>query len=241
LKNNEIVVYWCPFVRDDGFDWNMFYPEPKSLYSELLLQKEKDVAIGNYFMCSAFKERARNTFTLNTPIRSMFKLVDGDIVEKFGLETFSVRGSQFKDKASVTLGLSYGFFSEEPLIMHLNPPFLHKNEYTQKTTLFSGGVDVSKWFRPINIEIFTDMNETVEILEDSPLAYIEFITNKKVVLKRFEINNKIRNIGSACSASVSMKRGVPLYERYKLFTESKQDKILLKEIKKMIIEQQNEK
>lgn len=236
MKSDEIVVYWCPFVRNDGFDWNMFYPEPKTLYSELLLEKEKHSGFGNYFMCSAFKERARNIFILNTPIEAMFRLVDGVVVEKSGLEVYSNRGPQFKDKASITLGLSYGFFSEEPLTMHFNTPFFHKNEYTQKTTLFAGGVDVSKWFRPMNIEVFTGMNETVQILEDSPLAYVEFITNKKVILKRFEINDKMRNIGTACSLSVSVKPLIPLYERYKLFMQSKQDKILLKEIKKNLVE-----
>jgi hypothetical protein len=80
------------------------------------------------------------------------------------------------------------------------------------------------------------MNETVEISSNTPLAYVEFITDKKVILKRFEINDKMRKMGSACALSVSVKRNVPLYERYKLFVNSKQDKILLKEIKKNLVE-----
>jgi hypothetical protein len=237
MKNNEVIVYWCPFVRNDGYDWNMFYPEPKTLYSELLSEKEKNSGVGNYFMCSAFKERAKNIFTLNTIINSTFTLVDGVLVSGDGMEALIRRGPQLKDKASVTLGMSYGFFSEEPLTMHLNPPFLHKSQYTEKTTLFSAGLDISKWFRAINIEVAVNINDTVEILENSPLAYVEFITNKKVVLKRFEINDKIRNIGAACALSVTVKRAIPLYERYKLFMESKQNKILLKEIKKNLVEE----
>jgi hypothetical protein len=240
MKKKEVIVYWCPFVRNDEYDWNMFYPEPKNLYSELLLKKAKTQDVKNngtsYFSCSAFKERSKNIFTLNTPIKSMVRLENGMIADGYGLQANITRSPQFEDKTSVTLGLSYGFFCEEPLTMHLNPPFLHQNSYTQKTNLFAGGMDISKWFRPINIEFSTGMNETVEISSNTPLAYVEFITDKKVILKRFEINDKMRKMGSACALSVSVKRNVPLYERYKLFVNSKQDKILLKEIKKNLVE-----
>jgi hypothetical protein len=67
------------------------------------------------------------------------------------------------------------------------------------------------------------------------MAYFVFNTNEEISLKRFEMNEKLLKIANTCSNSPVWEQFVPLYERYKRFTNSKTNKIVLNEIKRSVV------
>ena len=71
--------------------------------------------------------------------------------------------------------------------------------------------------------------ETGEIEAGEPLGYIEFGTDRKIVLKRFEATDKLHTIGGEI-IHARAKKWKTLGARYELFDRSPMRKIIMKEI-----------
>jgi hypothetical protein len=81
----------------------------------------------------------------------------------------------------------------------------------------------------------------LEVKENEPLFYIEFLTDKKIKLVRFKYNKKLSTYARHCADAPSLFGfGKPLHERYKKFNNSSMNKIVLNEILKNIVEETNE-
>ena len=130
----------------------------------------------------------------------------------------------------VCYNLQHIFFAEEPVLMRLTSPWFHKSPHMQYGSLIPGNYDIGRWFRPINFEYnLWDGGTKLEIEAGEPLAYIEFGTDRKIVLKRFEATEKLHTIGGEIIHARS-KRWKTLASRYELFDRSPMRKIILKEI-----------
>jgi hypothetical protein len=85
------------------------------------------------------------------------------------------------------------FFTEESVKVQQFPPFMHKTEVTKTAYLTAGSFDISKWFRPINLTFQLWQGEnSISLVEGEPVVYINFVTDKKVVFKQFDITEEIR-------------------------------------------------
>ena len=70
-----------------------------------------------------------------------------------------------------------------------------------------------------------------------PLFYLELITNRPVIMKRFNVNKALYRYIIACSqAASSYGPNKPLAERYYKFISTSTDKLVLREIKKNLIQ-----
>ena len=100
-----------------------------------------------------------------------------------------------------------------------------------------GKLNISKWFRYINLEyiLHTGVKE-FKVNKGESLAYVVFNTNKKVNLKRFEMNDKLHSYGLATGTSTKWEPRVPLATRYKRFMETRTNKLVLNEIKKNLVD-----
>ena len=73
------------------------------------------------------------------------------------------------------------------------------------------------------------------ILEDEPLAYVEFKTDSNVKLVRFKMNDTLTKISRTTAMSSSWEGNVPLWKRYLRFSKTRQKDVILNEIRKNVI------
>jgi hypothetical protein len=249
-KDNYVNVYWAPFIHyinghQDG-DWSMLYPDPKNLYSEISKLKVKNPE-GSYLICPAVKNNFKNTFIFKNVLNSEYNYdvnlnpVISPASDKF-LAAEVVHTKSITSGPIFRLSLSYIFFSDEDLETLFFPPMFNKPEYTNYGTIMPGEFNIGSWFRPYNFEIqMWENSGRLIIKEDEPLFYSKFLTNKKINLQRFAMNEKLYNYAYHCSTSSStIKNNISLIERYSRFKESRMKDMILKEIKQNLILKQGE-
>jgi|688.fasta_scaffold173869_2 hypothetical protein len=246
-KLKPLIIYWSPsylMQSDQSQDWNMLYQEPKNLFSELIKNKHVNAGPFQFFSCPAVSGRLKNTFIFYNMLDTFFEYVTNKTgettitnTEPYGLSQTILRPSPLQNSASIRLGLAYTFFSEESVLGFVNAPILHKPNYTNYGTVISGGYDFSKWYRPVTVEILTWKDSgTFKLFKDEPLFYLEMITERPVILKRYVMSKKLQEYSDACVNAPNF-HGLfkPLKERYKIFTSTRTNELVLKEIQKNLI------
>lgn len=252
-EKNPIVIYWSPFtspeVPEIG-DWNMLYPEPELLWVDLAKTKNPHVENSIYpkgttfFSCPAVSTRLRHTYVFRNALHTEYYFDNRDennpivqVTTKRGVGATTRRPSGFKGGMSVEIYLKFLFFSEEPITAMINPPFMHQPEHGKAGTAIPGGMDINGWFRPYVFEIQTYKNQgTIVIPENDPLFYLEVMTDRKIILKRFAMNHQLFEYAQSCSkASERFEKNRLLPERYKMFRQSRTNELVLSEIKKTLL------
>ena len=72
--------------------------------------------------------------------------------------------------------------------------------------------------------------------EHEHMAYFYFLTDDTVELKRFELNDTLRKISETCSTVSDWWKNVPLVNRYDRFLKTKTNRLVMKEIRKQLVE-----
>lgn len=249
-QKSETIIYWAPaYQARDSYDLNHLYPEPKSVYEEMVAKKAplKDNA-SDFLRCPATSNLLRNTFVVRAPVDSNVS-INFELRRIREINENSTNANTYKIKYNFlhqpTL-LNHNlinyihpvvFFSEEEsLVATLTPPYFEQVSSYQSGTIVPGRFDVAKWFRPMNMEfqLWPGVN-TLTIPMGEAICYVHFDTEKKIVLKRFVTNNEIEKlIGSFVNVS-PFRKFAKLSERYRIFEESKSKQRVLKLIQKQII------
>ena len=248
MKKDPLVIYWSPnssaTIPEIG-EWTMMYREPYNLYSQLIKNREPAVKDVGFFSCPAVKNRIKNTFVFENSLESSYDFDGTDIhnlkifpKSKTYINAFSTKPTSLVGGAYITLSMAYYFFSEEPVSALINPPTFHEPKYLKYATFAPGEFDIGRWFRPFPLEFQTWSNKGEFILEDKePLFYFEIKTDRDVILKRFEINEKILSYSASCvGAPLVYGKHLPLSDRYDKFISTKMNRLILKEIKKNLID-----
>ena len=68
------------------------------------------------------------------------------------------------------------------------------------------------------------------------MAYFYFLTDDTVELKRFELNDTLRKISETCSTVSDWWKNVPLINRYDRFLKTKTNRLVMKEIRKQLVD-----
>lgn len=232
--SNTKIVYWSPCLepQEGDYHWNMLFIEPQKLLNKFAIDTtdSEDDRIKNLKRCPSFVNLTRNTFYIENCMTNEFNIVDGQLNQKEG--TLFVNGG----KDTMTYGLSYLFFCEEDLEILLTPPYLTETKYEKYAKLIPGRFNISKWFRPINMEMmFMNKDKHFRIEEHEHLAYFSFLTDDKVILKRFDLNDTLRKLANTCARVDGWWKDVPLLKRYDRFLKTKTNKVVMSEIKKQLI------
>lgn len=238
-----IVVYWSPYYSKDtsNENWNILYSEPVQLYKELNDRRETSTpAKSNILSCPASSTRFKNTYIFKNTLTTHYLFKNGESLSqnKNYINMSIVRPPSIKNNLMVALRMNWVFFTDEDsLTMHLNPPYFNKYSYSDYGVLCSGGFDIGKWFRPIALEFnLWDNVKEFKVLDEEPLFYVEFITDRPVILKRFYMSDEVRSFVTASTISVkTMGEWLPLKKRYEQFKRTKSKEIILKEIKSNLI------
>ena len=244
-RNNEIVIYWASIpVTTPGIFLNYMSPEPvikelKKLGSKFIIIPEKN----NFLKCPSIINNIKNTFSFSSPIDLKIEWVNKRISTPERNQEFfdSFINARNPDEGFLSSSLFHTvFFTEEPsLIAKQKTAIYSKNDFTRKTGIFEGHFDIGQWFRPLDLAFFFKEEGIVDIKVEDVIFYIEFITDKKIVFKRFIYNDKLVNFHSFCAdlknyRSFSIRNY--LETCYMLFNRSNVKKQIIKEIQNNIID-----
>lgn len=245
-KKEPLVIYWAPEVISSNVDhpnWNMLYSEPTNLFTELMHLKSKTSGLTSFLVCPATTDRLKNMFIFKNsiPTSVTYKVLEDEsveiIAEPHGVNVYSPRPSTLKGGAMLAVDLMYYFFCEESVLGFINAPMFHPPKYTNYGTIISGGFDLSKWFRPFSTELQMWSSSGIFKLEkDEPIFYLEIITDRPIILKRFTMTPLLNKYAKACVEHPSyFGRFKPLSQRYEQFLATRTNDLVLKEIKKNLL------
>jgi hypothetical protein len=100
-----------------------------------------------------------------------------------------------------------------------------------------GGMDIGQWFRPIEGAIQLNQNtNTVTLNRHDPIAYVKFLTDEPIELKRFYLTKELEELSWGCIKykNYEPRRALPfLYDK---FRQRGLDKIITREIKRNVVE-----
>jgi hypothetical protein len=99
-----------------------------------------------------------------------------------------------------------------------------------------GKLDISKWFRVINIQfnLWDDVTQ-FRINKNEPLFYTNFITDNQVELVRFEMNDYLVKHARTIASAGEWEPRISLSERFDRFRLSRTKDLILREIKKQVL------
>ena len=140
------------------------------------------------------------------------------------------------DHVNLSYNLAWFFFSEEDLTMRFSAPYFPASSPMKGARLASGSFDIGKWLRPVNLEYYVPLDVTeFSVEEDQPLAFVEFDTDRPVVLQRFNLNQRLANIVGEIVESDRYGFLRSLQDRYNLFKKTRMRDIIIAEIKKNLV------
>ena len=233
----KLIVYWSPFAIPEKITYmNLLLDKPEKLLKTLPPTKTDSA---QYISCSSAKELYNNTFVMKSPISSTVNISGSN--NKYSIDNNSgfwlLKEDVLHNRIRIDFDLGYIFFAEESVNMAMYPPYLHKTKFMNTATVAAGKFDIAKWFRPISPSFILWENEkTVSIEKDEPLTYIDFETDKKVILKQFELTKEIESIMYQNIFYRDLFPFTSLNELYNRFTKSNRHKVLLKLIKQNLSE-----
>jgi hypothetical protein len=239
MTQDELIVYWAPdFLHDQPMDWNYVYNDPKNV---ILSLKEK-VQDPGVLLCPSVKDVLKNTFYLSSTlgVDCKYDSTSNTFVKRneFSLGIDQLRDPSFRSSLNVTIGLSWIFFCEEPILMEVTPPYFSQATHLQYGSIVPGSFDIGSWFRPINAEFILNFDvKDLKVIENEPIAYVKFKTDKKIKFKRFYMNEDLKKIERSCANSRDIfGKLMPLSSRYNLFRSTKTNKKVLHHINKNLLE-----
>jgi hypothetical protein len=245
-RKDEVTVYWSPYypVRaEERYDWNMMYQDPKSLTDSLKPERVVDGDPNNsIFFCPAYKNMFSNTFVFSNLVDSKYEfnpetkqfvaVQDHQYVLSRSMEPF------MQDRRVIWIPLGWTFFCEEDVEMELMPPILHDTIHRHYGSITPGRFNISKWYRPCITEFILWKGQNRFHLAEEPVMYARFHTDKKVVLKRFEMTADLQKLAeSIADTKNNLGRFKSLAYRYDTFVKSRTKEIVLRKIKEAVIDE----
>lgn len=101
---------------------------------------------------------------------------------------------------------------EESLMVQVFPAFMHRNEFTEKTTVIPGEYDIGKWTRPVEVVFEIRSNrEKIQIKKGDAISYVKFLSDEPIKL----VNSTVPWPAiKDCNDIVTADKRRPLKERY---------------------------
>jgi len=250
MKKNEINIYWTPttntlFPTDSHIkDSSFLYPKPESLLKFMAKDKIRGEKKMSIFNCPAVTNKAKQTIVFTSPMSMEFYYqnngtnIDVEYKSKTFIDVSLARDPEMKYGAFLLLHMGWLFFAEEPVEAFFTPPYFHEPKYTKYGSVIPGQFDIGQWFRPYQAEVLMWKNEGSFILEEGePLFYIEFKTDKKINLKRFNHTPEVQKYSQACIDSTPMFGfGQTMLARYNRFRNIGMREKVLTAIKNNLID-----
>ena len=237
---DTVVVYWSAKTSPERQTYVHLLWGPPVPLTKLMPEGSGPGRSGNYRSCIALISMLKNTYALVHPLTHSVT-VSGDLESPdvtADLDIWLKRDNPLKNRYSLDYDFGWLFFAEESLKIKVTPPYFHNTSAGKSGFLASGSFDIGKWFRMVNMAyIFWEGHNTMTVTEGEPAMYVEFLTDKKVILKQFECTEELMSMSIQVvdASNVAMKRKTLEY-RYDKFFKANRHKRVLKLIKENLLE-----
>lgn len=221
LTNNTMGAEPHPLCVQDLISKD--YTPFKSLSKDIATSRKGSI----YLKCPAHTDFLRNTWVFCAPFDLTIEIdIDLDMVkvhcENISQEIFeSIIDTRFLSKSEqaknpyplIGIDWLYVFACEQPLLMQVFPAFMHRNEFTDKTTVIPGEYDVGRWTRPVETVFEIKSNqERIVIKKGDAVSYLKFASDDSVKLIQSPVPwSEIAQCNDIRNADLFR----PLAERYK--------------------------
>jgi len=227
------TVYWTDDLPSFCTPLLRGYTLDKALSAMNLSQQDRDLVA----KCPSWREYYANTFVVRAPIDfTLYSDGQGNMGINTELdEPWRSRAFQHLTKNLHQLLLPDVFFSDKPMKIEQIRPVLVGSEVHNHIEMIQGSFDIGRWFRAMAFGFRVKENEqtVIQINRNEPLYFIRFITDKPVVLKRFNMTPKLldilENVFMVKNSQATFYTKMENY--YRLFEERRLRKTILSEIK----------
>lgn len=248
-KKDKITVYWAPAkFNADTDSWALLYPEPKPVLADAYkLNKHKGIMP----LCPAVKDTLKNVYSFNSAINDSFELptnvmesiaytdtVEEPIPTDSKLSFYKMRKSSIDGYINVNYNMAWLFFASEPVEAKMTAPYFPAVSPVKGAMFSAGQFNIGKWFRPVSMDYHIPLAANkFEIETGDPLFFIDFLTDKKIEFKRFNVSGRLQSLSSEMGLS-SQRYGAKqsLWQRYQMAHNAKIPQMILTEIKKNLLD-----
>lgn len=199
----------------------------------------KEVAVSRkgitYLKCPAHTDFLKNTWIFCAPfdltieikidtIANLTKIYCENISQEVFTQIIDTRfllPNQQEKNPYPLLGIDWltVFTCKEPLMLQVFPAFMHRNDFTDKTTIIPGEYDIGQWTRPIEsvFEIRSNQ-ERIVIKKGDAISYMKFSSDESITMSKSPVPwDEIAQCNDIRNANLFR----PLSERYKSLAEVK--------------------
>ena len=243
MTNKEITVYYAsPDNLNETQDWGILYKKPQSLKSILtsnyFQDRNNNLDNRGFLNCTAFQRINKNLFVIENPLHSVFTFKPTTIQFKKqnSLSAIYKREPQLENQILFEYNYPWIFFAEESLEMQFTAPYFLNAPHLQYGAVTPAQYNIGKWFRPVQLEFNCWENvKEFEIQKDEPIAFVNFLTDKKINFKMFDMTPELAKIMNVCATASVWEANIPLVNRYKRFHESKMLSKTLNKVKNNLV------
>lgn len=248
-SKKEIVVYWA------NKDFNYEIPAPdyaiKDLHERVARLEEHDAFnTAGILRCPIVNTYLKNTFRIKSPVdysiildTTQSKVFSRHYDQKFFDDYVFIRDAK-SGVVSFSFASSVFFTEEESLIMELKHANYATNALVNNTSFMGGEIDIGRYCRMTDYAFFINRyNEFLSVNRGDPIHYVRFLTDKRVVLKKFNFTDEIKTlISPVINVNTRIKHltGIPVWKKmeqyYSFFKSSQIKKLLIKKIKENLLD-----
>ena len=245
-KDSINIYYTQDYNETEKTDWNFLYPNPKTLFSDLIKERKNSKNLSSYFLCPAvsskfkkiliFKSATKNSYQYGTNENGFYIIPTSEPY----INVRMTREETLKNKPTFVASLSYLFFADSSIDVSFTPPYFHEPKHTKYGACMPGEFDIGQWFRPFNFEFQTWSNSgEFHLEENEPLFYAEFKTDRPILFHRFIMTPQLQKYKQANTKSFEVFGPFQtLQEKYEKFKQVGFREKILTEIKKNVIEEE---
>ena len=239
-KEETITVYWAMHTKNNKQTLsNLLWQPPVHLRKILPNGPEK--INESYRKCPAAIDFWKNTYAILHPVDGEIFLnedTQSPIIFKAEPQYYwAPRPESLENQNRIDIDFAWLFFSEESLKIQQTPPFMHNTLDRNYGSVASGSFDISKWFRGINISYNLWPNvHLLKVKKDDPATYIQFLTDKKIELKQFELTPELNLLVEQVVQFKMISQNESLEKLYDRFVRSKRHKRVINLIKENLLD-----
>jgi hypothetical protein len=245
--NDTITVYWAPSgFTEDNENWNFLYSNPVSALADLNAIRNK--SSNSIFSCPAYKQTMKNVFVFKNSLPEKIKLDEEVFLPKVSIPFYhfnrskillsEVRESSFNQHVNLIYGMSWLFFADQPVEARFTAPYFPTVSPALGAMLATGQFDIGRWYRDYVLDYHIPFGtKELTFEENQPLFYLELMTDKKVIFKRYNLTRELKRIAEESSSSPSnygLNRS--LLDKYNMFKRSSSPERVLSHIKQNLVE-----